>query len=91
MMFFFGRRIGLHSLVYTVYERTVIEWRFMGGVAYDTGSTGGPHPPICLRPPICFFARLDSFKYSARICRMAMRFVRGRFEKHLRVPFLHTL
>ena len=31
MMFFFGRRIGLHSLVYTVYERTVIEWRFMGG------------------------------------------------------------
>jgi hypothetical protein len=40
-----------------------------------------PHPPRCL----------DSFKYSARICRMAMRFVRARLEKHLRVPFLHTL
>ena len=59
------------------------------GWVYPTESIGGPQPPICfLREPA---ARLDSFKYSARICRMAMRFVRGRFEKHLRVPFLHTL
>ncbi len=97
-MIFFGamRIVGMRSLVCTIYERTVIEWRFyfIRLVVYDTGSTGGPQPPICLRclrPPICFFARIDSFKYSARICRMAMRFVRGRFEKHLRVPFLHTL
>jgi hypothetical protein len=27
----------------------------------------------------------------ARIWRFAMRFVSGRLEKHLRVPFLHTL
>ncbi len=98
MMMFLGlcAEVRLRSLVCTIYERTVIEWRFyfIRLVVYDTGSTGGPQPPICLRclrPPICCFARLDSFKYSARICRMAMRFVRGRFEKHLRVPFLHTL
>jgi len=47
-----------------------------------------PHPPPCAR----FFEPLgDSFKYNARICRMAMRFVKARFEKHFRVPFLHTL
>jgi hypothetical protein len=91
--FFSAQRSGCVPLRLAICERTVIEWRFyfIRLVVYDTGSTGGPQPPICLRPPICFFARLDSFKYSARICRMAMRFVRGRFEKHLRVPFLHTL
>jgi hypothetical protein len=46
-----------------------------------------PHPPPCAR----FEPLGDSFKYSARICRMAMRFVKARFEKHFRVPFLHTL
>ena len=43
------------------------------------------------QPPRCFGVLMASFKYSARICRMAMRFVKARFEKHLRVPFLHTL
>jgi hypothetical protein len=38
-----------------------------------------------------FLTLMDSFKYSARSCRMAMRFVKARFEKHFRVPFLHTL
>jgi hypothetical protein len=51
----------------------------------------GPHPPVCFFTLLDFLTLLDSFKYSARICRMAMRFVKARLEKHFRVPFLHTL
>jgi len=86
------RKVGLRSLVLgsTICERTVIEWRFLSdSVHYDDMGSTGCQPPICFRRvPV---PRFDSFKYSARICRMAMRFVKARFEKHLRVPFLHTL
>jgi hypothetical protein len=81
------RKVGLRSLVLgsTICERTVIEWRFLSDSVHycDNGMAG--------HPPRCFGFLMASFKYSARICRMAMRFVKARFEKHLRVPFLHTL
>ena len=56
---------------------------------YTGGVMGAPpHPPFCTFGEGLY---LDSFKYIARICRMAMRFVKARLEKHFRVPFLHTL
>ncbi len=81
-----GALSGCVPLLLAIYEHTVIGVAPFG-IYDDIGVMAGAPP----HPPLCFFLDLDSFKYSARICRTAMRFVRARLEKHLRVPFLHTL
>jgi hypothetical protein len=87
--------VGLRSFTEAICEHTVIGWVAPFGIYDDIGVMAGtpPHPPLCFLTLFMLgrFMLLDSFKYSARICRTAMRFVKARLEKHFRVPFLHTL